>query len=346
LLNSNSNLKGHFLTNQEIGKTPLSEISPTDVRWDTFRSQADDFQDLYKGTVYDSYADRMSACSDWLEFAIGTNLETGDSKLKLEMARFCRVPRCPICQWRRSLMWRAKAFKIMPKVIGDYPAARFLFLTLTVRNCPLVELRSTLVDMNLAWARLTQRKQFPAIGWVKSVEVTRGKDDTAHPHFHCLLMVNGAYFGRDYLSHDKWTELWKKSLRISYTPIVHVQAVKTISGADKGMLNAVLETIKYSVKPSDVFKGSSRQVDREWLVELTKQLYKTKSIATGGLLKDYLRELEEEPDDLIHVDELPDSEIESKGITLCFLWNQWIKKYALYNPPSIELLDLLSENNL
>lgn len=318
-----------------MGGDFLCKISPNDERWDTIREQADKFKDLYRGTVFDRYADRIDGCSGLLEFAQAVDPETGESKLKLKSARFCRVPRCPVCQWRRSLMWRAKAFKVMPKVFEDYPGARFIFLTLTVRNCPLDELRTTLAHMNKSWERLSKRKQFPGIGWIKAVEVTRADDDTAHPHFHCLLMVNPSYFtGKYYLSQEKWTELWKKSLRVEYTPIVHAQAVKTLKGANQGMLEAVLETIKYSVKPGDVLRGQetrSQISDQEWLVTLTQQLYKTKSIATGGILKDYLRQLESEPDDLIHADDLENSEPLNKSVSLVFAWFNHVKKYFLVN---------------
>jgi hypothetical protein len=260
-------------------------------------------------------------------------------------------------------MWRAKAFKVLPRIFEAYPSARFIFLTLTVRNCPVTELRSTLAHMNKSWERLSKRKQFPAIGWLKAVEVTRVWDcydgkkfvgrhgttwvedwekkfgaklrleptDDCHPHFHCLLMVQSNYFvGRSYLSQEKWTELWQKSLRIDYTPIVNVKALKSLTGANEGMLEAVLETFKYSVKPSDFLRGTTPEQqasNQQLLVELTRQMFKTKSIATGGLLKDYLKELEQEPEDLIHADDLLDDESKNKAVSLFFSWNEHIKRY-------------------
>lgn len=344
----------------------LANLSPRDQRWDNFRQQADVFKILYRGTVYDSYADRIHTCSELLEFNSEVNPDTGEIGLKLKSAQFCRVTRCPICQWRRSLMWRAKAFKLLPKIIETYPSSRFVFLTLTVRNCPIQELRSTLAFMNKSWERLSKRKQFPAIGWLKAVEVTRVWDcydgtkfvgrhgstwvdkweklhgkklrlqstNECHPHFHCLLMVNSNYFvGRNYLSQEKWTQLWQESLRVDYTPIVHVQALKSLTGANEGMLEAVLETFKYSVKSSDftrVKTTAGEMTDQEWLVELTQQMYKTRSIATGGLLKTHLKELEQEPEDLIHGDKLLDDDVANRSVSLFFSWNEHIKRYIEY----------------
>lgn len=311
----------------------LSQISPADQRFDNFRADALAISKLYAGTVYDAHSSRIANCSPTLEFITGVNPDTGEQKLKLKSARFCRCPRCPVCQWRKSLMWRAKVFKIMPKVFEAYPSARFIFLTLTVKTCPLQELRSTLSHMNKSWKRLSERKDFPGIGWIKTVEVTRSSDDYAHPHFHCLLMVNPSYFtGKYYLSQEKWTDLWKKSLRVDYPLMVDIQAVKSLTGQNQGMHEAVIETLKYCVKPSDILgdrKPSNRISDQEWLVNLTTQIYQTRSIASGGILKHYLQHLESDDnsDDLIHASELGDSEFVNNSATLLFDWVEHRKRY-------------------
>lgn len=322
-------------SHRKTSGTCLSCVSPKDERFDEIRRNTARFAQHYRGSIYDAYADRMDNCSTLLEFVIGLNPDTGEQKFKLKSARFCRVPRCPICQWRKSLMWRAKTFKIIPKIFEDYPSSRFLFLTLTVSNCPLQELRSTLAHMNKSWERLSKRQQFPAIGWVKTVEVTRSKDDLAHPHFHCMLMVNPSYFtGKYYLSHEKWVELWQKSLRVNYPPSVKIQAVKGITEANQGMREAVIETLKYSVKSSDVLNvrlPSNRVSDREWLIELTTQLYQMRMIATGGVFKNYFKELESENenlDDLIHATETLDSEVMNTSVSLFFDWIEYRKRYV------------------
>jgi hypothetical protein len=187
--------------------------------------------------------------------------------------------------------------------------------------------------MNKAWAKLILRKKWPAVGWIRSVEVTRGQDDSAHPHFHCLLMVESGYFaGKNYLSQASWTELWKDVMKIDYDPIVHVQAVKPKKNGDHDMLGAILETFKYSIKPSDLIGDNEKEIkenDKEWLIELTTQLHKTRAVATGGILKEYLKDLEnDEPVDLIHVNEDGEQE-EATGISVIFDWQQRCKKYLM-----------------
>lgn len=46
-----------------------------------------------------------------------------------------------ICTWRKSLRWKAKAYSSLPKFLEEHPGYRFLFLTLTVKNCEVNELR-------------------------------------------------------------------------------------------------------------------------------------------------------------------------------------------------------------
>jgi plasmid rolling circle replication initiator protein Rep len=297
-------------------RTPaLADISQRDKPWDKHRANADKVSNHYRGSDFDQYANRIDFCSQLLDFKLTPDTDVGELKLKLSAARFCRVRHCPVCQWRRSLMWKAKAFKVLPSVVKDYPTHRWLFLTLTIKNCPIVELRNTLSWMNQSWQRLTQLKKFPAIGWLKSVEVTRGRDGSAHPHFHCLLLVQSAYFGKNYIKQSDWCEMWRKSLRIDYQPVLDVQAVK--QGVQP--MTLIPELLKYCVKESDLV------ADREWFLELTRQMTNVRCVATGGVLKTYLKALENEPDDLIGEG---DEDSPDEG-HLYFGWKRDVKKYKL-----------------
>lgn len=166
----------------------LSEIDKIGKIWDKHRVNVDKISHHYYSSNEDCfkrYAWRLRRCSEWLEFEFLPKESEDILKLQLSDARFCRVRHCPICQWRRSLMWKAKAYKILPQVIADYPKYRWLFITLTVKNCYINELRETLNWMNKAFKRLTELKIWSVKGWVKSVEVTKGKDNiSAHPHLH------------------------------------------------------------------------------------------------------------------------------------------------------------------
>ena len=293
----------------------LSEISPGDKPWDKHRSFADRVEGFYRGSEFSSYGERIHYCSELLQF--GLALQDDESlKLKLRAARFCRIRHCPVCQWRRSLRWKAKAYKVLPKIVEAYPKHRWLFLTLTQKNVPITELRQTLTHMNESFKRMVRFKTFPAIGWLRSTEVTRGRDGSSHPHFHCLLLVPSSYFGKKYIKQSEWVEMWRKAMRLDYNPILDVQAVKQ---GDKPM-ELIPELLKYCTKENDLV------ADRGWFLELTRQMHKMRSIATGGILKEYLKELEEEPEDLIGKDEEAEPMDEA---SLYFGWKRRDQKYRM-----------------
>jgi len=313
-------------------RTSLRQFSPKDKKWDDRRAESDRIAELYKGTLLDPLTAKITGCAErlWFAWQIG---ETGEEKLKLRAAWFCRNRQCSICQWRKSLVWRAKAFQVLPKIVEAYPKHRFILLTLTIRNCQVTDLRATLEKMSKAWMRLTKRKQWPAEGWLRSVEITRGENDTCHPHYHCLLMVKPSYFGgKSYISQKTWQDFWQQSCQIDYPPRVDVRTVKPMKGSDNDNLGAILETLKYTVKPSDMMgdlKGEITDKDKDWLVDFTCQVKGTRTVATGGILKEYLKELENEPEDLIHIDENGETEDNGNSPSVVFEWNKPIKQYLM-----------------
>lgn len=294
----------------------LSELSPRDKPWDKHRGFADTVESHYRDSEFDCYATRVHFCSELLEFGLQPDVDN-TLKLKLRNARFCRVRHCPVCQWRRSLQWKAKAYKVLPKIVEKYPTHRWLFVTLTQKNVPITELKETLRDMNKGFQRLIQLKAWPAVGWLRSTEVTRGKRGDAHPHFHCLLMVPAGYFsGRNYLKQAEWVELWRKSMRLDYNPVMDVQAVKQ----GRFPMELVPELLKYCTKESDMVS------DRTWFLEFTRQMHKMRCVATGGVLKKYLKELEREPEDLIGKNE---DDLGEDQAQIYFGWQRWEKKYRM-----------------
>jgi plasmid rolling circle replication initiator protein Rep len=319
---------------QVEGDEYLRDVSPRHKPWDQHRGEADDVAEVYAGGItqrHHRYAERIAGCAQVLGFA--RDPPTG--KLKLKNVWFCRVRSCPVCQWRRSVMWQARVYYALPLLIRDYPDTRFLFLTLTVKNCPINQLRRALAEMASGWKRMMEVKTFPAIGWVRSVEITRSqRDRSAHPHYHCLLMVSPAYFKADYLKQDDWAELWRQSLRINYRPVVDVRVVRPerrlasgrVVPASWNIWGAVVEILKYAVKPSDMIR------DPEWFLQLVDQVHKTRAVAVGGILKKYIREREKE--DL--TSEPGEEPLVGEMERLFFQWKQIVRKYRKIAPLHIK----------
>jgi plasmid rolling circle replication initiator protein Rep len=225
-------------------------------------------------------------------------------------------------------MWRARFYKAVPEYLKEHPSRKPVFLTLTVRNCVISDLRATVDQMNAAFARMTKRKGWPGVAWVKSLEVTRGADGSAHPHFHVLMFVRPSYFSHGYIKQSAWRELWQSCLRVDYLPVVNVKTVKpkTVTGDTLADLKvSIMETLKYGVKPDDLTR------DGQWLMELTQQLHKTRAVAVGGELRPYLRE--DEPEDLIH-DEDVESDLAATEDDpyLTFDWLTVAKRYGMKLP--------------
>lgn len=223
-------------------------------------------------------------------------------------------------------MWQARFYQALPKIIADWPSSRWLFLTLTVRNCAIADLGHTLTAMNAAFKRMEKRREMaPVQGWIRTTEVTRGRDGSAHPHFHCLLMVPPSWFsGVSYVKQSRWVEVWRDCLRVSYEPNIDIRAVKPWTGEQvvsvaEQLRGAVVETLKYSVKPEDMAS------DPEWFLELTRQLHRRRFISAGGALKNVLQLERETNEDLVIADDIGDGT--DDGQRTAFAWDFQKQRY-------------------
>lgn len=301
----------------------LTDYSLEGKPWDKNKAYNQDVAKIYASAYeFERYAERMNACAGVLCFDWGAEISTGLSILKLTKFHACHVRNCPVCQWRRVLAWHARFYEFLPGLVKDYPMARWLFLTLTIRNIPVIELGKTLTHMNESFKRLRDRKEFkPVFGCLKSTEVTRGKDGSAHPHFHILSMVDPSWFKRNYVRQERWVELWQESLRYNYAPGVHICTVKPKYSTEKvvdfdamALQDAVTETLKYIVKPSDMINYP------EWFLELTRQTKGRRAISAYGLLKEALKK------EKILFEEKKESRKE-EGDDLVFSWDKDKRRY-------------------
>lgn len=350
----------------------LTDYSPQDKGFDKNKAFSGDVSSILLQSEVKSHqkhGKQIAECAQRLEFGwVLVSTETGEFKLRLKLAWFCRVRYCPICQWRRALMWVSRFFDAFPRIYAAYPEMRYIMLTLTVRNCKISELGATIKQMNSAWQRLSQRKGYPALGFVRSLEITPEKDlyqnskgeksdrpkrgyslvrkarpDYCHPHFHILLAVPPSYFGKNYLSKDAWAELWQDAMRIDYKPVCDVRIVKprkdkapievegielpeSIPDPMQVLMSAVTETIKYTTKPADMVK------EKSWLLEMANQMRNVRSVALGGIFKKFLKETDDDVQDLITASETEaDKAIKNEGgVHFTFVGN--IKRYKRFYP--------------
>jgi len=274
---------------------------------------------------------RVSTCAEILEFDL-----TKEGRLKLAHAWFCKSPLCPICNWRKTMKRSVQTTKIVSEVIRRKPVARWLFLTLSLKNVfSGEELDSSLKEMAEGFRRLMMYKKVKKnlVGFMRATEVTTNKvSGSYNQHMHVLICVESVYFkdSDNYISQEEWTTLWKKAMQLDYVPVVHIEAVKNKKRNRKKEMTAIeaviQETAKYSVKDVDYLTGNLEN-DLEVVKDLEEGLYRKRMIAYGGLLKEIHKQLnleEEDEEDLVHLNN-ENSDEEEKAYSVIAQWN-WCKK--------------------
>lgn len=269
----------------------LLEIVPNQILEETkfteHKLQTNDILFKFYNTGFKGEAEKIKQCGNYLEFALKENQITKDTKKKLANANFCKNRFCPMCSWRRIRNITGQ-LKEAFSVIQEKQKIATLFLTLTVSNPDVKDLKSTIAKMNKSFNEMTKTKAFnkAVLGYFKSVEILGDKTPKgqAHPHFHILLIVDTKYFSsRNYLNKTEWTEMWKKALKVDYTPVVDVRRIKSKNENFSDIDSAIIETVKYSVKHSDLVKRTNE--DFYYLYTQTKNL---RFISAGGILKEHL----------------------------------------------------------
>lgn len=304
-----------------------------DNNWKGRKENTLDLAASYKRIGSNKYY-RVLDCSTFLEFRLTTV-----NDLKLTKANFCKVRLCPMCSWRRSLKIFGQVSRVMDHIEENYNY-KYIFLTLTVKNCYGEYLKDTLDLMTKSFNKLSERKAFKQAvkGYFRSLEITYNKkDDTYHPHFHMILAVDNNYFtnSRIYLSQENWTNLWKSCLKVDYTPIVDVRRIR--EDDNKRFGKAIAETAKYTVKAEDFLirdeKGNIKKSLTDKVVKvLDLALHRKRLTSFGFKFKEIHKKLnldDMEDGDLINTDNDEDLREDLTDIILRYQWNIGIKNYVL-----------------
>ncbi len=254
----------------------------------------------------------MIDCGRYLEFVLFQNIKDRDLReKKLDKMYTCKDRFCPFCNWRRARKLAIQSYEVLEAIQQD-KKVRYLFVTLTVKNCPIEQLSDTISYMNKSFERMFrwQRLKKSVLGWSRILEYPPQKTDSkmVHPHYHCLIAVPTTYFGRDkslYIKQSEWQSLWQKALKVDYAPSVDVRRIRANNGVDP-IAKAVAEFAKYPLKSIDIKKLSVEQFQ-----ELVYQMKRKRAVAFGGILKEYRKKLmldDVEDGDLIYSDKVQEEE--------------------------------------
>ena len=299
----------------------LNEILPNEILNEPdfmlHKHQTNDILLKFLNTGFKTEAQKIKECGNYLEFVLKQHQITKDTKKKLANANFCKNRFCPMCSWRRVRNITGQ-LKDAFSVIQEKNKVAVLFLTLTIKNPDVKDLKSAIAKMNIAFKRLQQQKRFKnaVLGYFKSIEILGDKTPKgqAHPHFHILLIVDSKYFSsRNYLNKSEWLDMWRKATGDETIMVVDIRRIKSKNENFSDIDSAIMETVKYSVKHTELTKRSNE--DFYYLYTQTKNL---RFIGAGGILKEHLNLIKID-EDLINLKK----ENEALWIEICRLIYTW-----------------------
>lgn len=164
----------------------------------------------------------------------------------------CKKRHCPLCAWVKTQKLWSYAAHNHPELVKDQGRLRYRLLTLTIENVPLADLRKTVKDMLAALRWLYKSKEWDAVGFVRSLEITYTEEtNTYHPHIHILT---ASPWDNPMTETTRWVKIWRRCMRLDYDPVCDIRAPKRRPGMSPAM-SGMSETVKYLFKPSDLSKN-------------------------------------------------------------------------------------------
>lgn len=171
---------------------------------------------------------------------IGFN-EKGD----ITSANFCKDKLCPICQWRKSRRVFGEIMQIQK--IVEAQTTDFALLTLTLKNTE--NLSVGISNIMKGFYNFSNDRTFKKVsaGYIRTVEITyNDKLKNWHPHIHLIIALKENYYAENFIKTEKWAQIWGRSARLDYSPIVDIRA---IGQSEQIREKAVAEVAKYAIKP-------------------------------------------------------------------------------------------------
>lgn len=276
----------------ELGDQPLLASVPAMARISKRKRHHEPLATLlHRAPELREMARSISNCANVLQVLLELP-EEGDPFAMLTDYNPCNRRACPMCEWRRSLVWRGRLFTGLDAFFASHPTHRAIFLTLTVKNVAVGALADEIKHMHASWQRFVQCSFFPSDFWFRRTEVTRGRapagDDgvpichrarqrsgqpdttdagtadvgTAgplyvHPHIHALILVPASYWGKRYVTQGEWQRQWQMAARLDYTPTVDVRKARATFTTGEAFYDAKaagIEAMKYTIKAADMLQ--------------------------------------------------------------------------------------------
>lgn len=299
------------MSNYNCSETVLQDVSSTGrVRpWLLRKNEALEIADSYYRNGDLLREKKIRNCGTRLYFA-----HYSDGSRKLANALFCKSRLCSLCNWRKSLLIYHQTLEMMDYITKEKKSIRYLFLTLTLKNCNIYEIEKTLDHYQVSLNRFLRRKEWNCLqGSFYAYEVTVNKfTGMLHPHIHLILAVNSNYFSKNYISHEKLVAMWRSCAMVDYDPIIDIRPFR------KSVSKAVAEASKYTVKGSDLLHWDSELQDL--IVDaLDSAFYGRRLIGYRGIFKDVRKKLNMVDVENADLTDLNIAEKDEKKLTVLFI---------------------------
>ena len=263
----------------------------TQKPWSRYKTTMQELSKVLEIIGKDKRADRIDNCANYLKFQICIQSEKHPKKLVY--ASFCGDRLCPMCAWLKSIDVQNELYRVC-KRLNDADQMQFIIASFTVKNVSAKNLTFQINSLFKNWSNsfLKQKQIKKAVkGSFKSFEITYNqKEQTYHPHFHTILCVDKSYFtSRDYLSRDKFCQIWQKSMDLDYVPQVWISKVKDNTGQND-LKHAIIEACKYAVKP-DAILDDAKKINIEVVEVLSDALFRRRLYSYSGIMKKVHKEI-------------------------------------------------------
>jgi len=257
------------------------------LKWERYKKSRQYMQEVvipaFDGLGLDSVTRALRRCGEYVNIIQCVSCKANHFAGYIR----CKSRWCIPCNHVRALMWVARLFPIFKEWLDG--GKRVCMLNLTVKNGE--SLKEVLSVLLASWRELyhgtkTREKWKERFkGGIRSLEVKRGKNSGLwHPHLHCLVLQDT--WEKDfYWLRDRWKELIRAK---GYEGSVWIVEVKNNR---LGVIKAILETLKYIVKPEQ-----SIYEDREDLKEVFLSLTGVRQVSTWGVLRGVSGKVEKDID--------------------------------------------------
>lgn len=263
-------------------------------KWESKKRKAKEVSEKMAKIGEKVRAIRMANCAEVVNGRVCEHC----GQMHVQYANLCRDRFCPICKWRLSMRRFTDMFRIVTGLRQQYPESSWQFVTLTCRNCAPKDLSELLDEMSRCWNNITTAKKFKKriAGWARSTEFTYNEvTGELHPHYHILVMYKELEEPDDYII-QRWLKglNWKTSRLAQEEHTIEFTAEDEQeigwevdqNPEDTAVIEAVLETYKYTTRDKDV-DNMPLGVFRT----MVSVLQNRRLTAFGGIIKEYAKEL-------------------------------------------------------